>query len=136
MPIADVILKNKLVLLTHPPRKPPSKQKMQVTVLKNDCNIFSCLYISCQTRSGDLETFFMHEDQTTPPSLSSDQGSDNNVRKQLFTQKSCSMENIPPTMDSLVQHIKRVSYQANCWNRALYLDPCLPSPNRLGVAER
>ena len=38
------------------------------------------------------------------------------------------MENIPPTMGSLAQHIKRASYQANCWNRALYLDPCLPSP--------
>ena len=70
VPITDVIHKSKLVLLSHPPPKPPSKQKMQVTALKNDCNLFSCLYISCQTRSGDLETFFMHENQATPPSLS------------------------------------------------------------------
>ena len=66
-PITDVIHKNKLVLLSHPPLKPPSKQKMQVTALKNDCNLFSRLYISCQTRSGDLETFFMHENQAAPP---------------------------------------------------------------------
>ena len=48
VPITDVIHKNKLVLLSHPPPKPPSKQKMQVTALKNDCNLFSRLYISCQ----------------------------------------------------------------------------------------
>ena len=70
VPITDVIHKNKLVLLSHPPPKPPSKQNMHVTALKNDCNLFSRLYISCQTRSGDLETFFMHENQATPPSLS------------------------------------------------------------------
>ena len=70
-PISDVIPKNKLVLLSHPPTKPCSNQKMQVTALKNDCNLFSRLYISCQTRSGDLETFFMHENQAVPPSLSS-----------------------------------------------------------------
>ena len=70
VPIADVILKNKLVLLCHPTTKAPSKQKMQVTALKNDCNLFSRLYISCQTRSGDLETFLMHENQATPPLLS------------------------------------------------------------------
>ena len=69
-PITDVIPKNKLILLSHPPPKPPSKQKMKVTALKNDCNLFSRLYISCQTRSGDLETFFMHENQAAPPSLS------------------------------------------------------------------
>ena len=70
VPITDVFHKNKLVLLSHPPPKPPSKQKMQVTALKNDCILFSRLYTSCQTRSGDLETFFMHEYQATPPSLS------------------------------------------------------------------
>ena len=58
----------------------------------------------------------------------SDQVSVNDARKQLFTQKSRSMENILPTKGSIVQHIKHASYQANCWNRALCLDPCLPSP--------
>jgi len=67
--ITDVIPKHKLVLLSHPPPKPPSKQKMQVTALKNDCNLLSSLHISCQIRSGDLETFFMHENQVTSPSL-------------------------------------------------------------------
>ena len=69
-PITDVISKNKLTLLSHTPDKSPSKHKMQVAVLKNDCNLFSRLYISCQTRSGDLDVFFAHENQATPPSLS------------------------------------------------------------------
>ena len=38
--------------------------------LKNDCNLLSRLYISCQTRDGDSDTFFAHENQATPPSLS------------------------------------------------------------------
>ena len=43
----------------------------------------------------------------------SDQSSVNEARKQLFTQKSRSLENLPPTQAALVQHIKRASYQAN-----------------------
>ena len=43
---------------------------MQVAALKNDCALFSRLYVSCQTRDGDLDTFFTHENQAAPPSLS------------------------------------------------------------------
>ncbi len=70
VPITEVLPKNKLALFSSPPIKCPSKQKMQVSALKSDCNLFSRLYISCQTRNGDLATFFMHENQSTPPSLS------------------------------------------------------------------
>ena len=69
-PITEVLPKNKLALFSSPPVKCPSKQKMQVTALKSDCNLFSRLYIACQTRDGDLDTFFMHENQSAPPSLS------------------------------------------------------------------
>ena len=40
------------------------------TSLKNDCTLFSRLYIACQTRDGDLKEFFKHENQSYPPSLS------------------------------------------------------------------
>ena len=43
----------------------------------------------------------------------------NDARKQLFTQKSRSLENIPPTCAALKEHVKRASYQAYCWNQAL-----------------
>ena len=52
----------------------------------------------------------------------------NKARKQLFTQKSRSLESLPPTLAALEQHIRRVSYQSNCWNKALIADPDLPSP--------
>jgi hypothetical protein len=40
----------------------------------------------------------------------------NEARKKLFTQKSRTSENIPPTKAALEQHIKGTCYQANCWN--------------------
>ena len=56
----------------------------------------------------------------------------NDARKQLFTQKSRTLENIPPTQAALEQHIKRTCYQANCWNQALAKDPEMPEPSDWG----
>ena len=50
----------------------------------------------------------------------------NDVRRHLFTQKSRTLENIPPTQAALKQHIKRNCYQATCWKQALILDPDMP----------
>ena len=38
--------------------------------MKNDIALFSRLFIACQNRDGDLQQFFSHENQSTPPSLS------------------------------------------------------------------
>ena len=56
----------------------------------------------------------------------------NDARKQLFTQKSRSLENIPPTQAALKQHIKRVSYQAHCWSIAVIQIPEFLSPAEWG----
>lgn len=56
----------------------------------------------------------------------------NEARKHLFTQRSRSLENIPPTQDALRQHIKGAMYQANTWNLALVPRPFLPSPSDWG----
>ena len=69
-PVTDIIPKNKLPLFSRPPVKTQSRQKMQLSALKSDCNLFSRLYVSCQTRDGDLDQFFTHENQAAPPSLS------------------------------------------------------------------
>ena len=37
--------------------------------------------------------------------------------------KSRILENILPTQAAFRQHIKRASYQANCWNKALIPNP-------------
>ena len=38
--------------------------------MKSDCSLFSRLYIACQSRDGDLDQFFSHENQAAPSALS------------------------------------------------------------------
>ena len=70
--IADVIHRNNLKLFGCATKRKASKTKQQLTSLKYDVGLFSRLYISCQTRDGNLEEFFRHENQASPPSLSDD----------------------------------------------------------------
>ena len=37
------------------------------------------------------------------------------ARKEIFCQKGKTMERLPPTQDALLQHVKRVAYQAGIW---------------------
>ncbi|KAJ8037689.1 hypothetical protein HOLleu_18575 [Holothuria leucospilota] len=39
----------------------------------------------------------------------------NEARRELFCQKNRPMENIPPTLDALLQHSKRAAFQAGTW---------------------
>ena len=64
-PVTQTIPKNK-----WPPVKSKSKDKEQLAALKSDSGLFSRLYISCQTRDGDMDNFFSHENQAAPPALS------------------------------------------------------------------
>ena len=67
----DVIRRNKIQLFSSPPApKETTKDKMKIASLKSNCSLFSRLYISCQVREGDLDSFFTHENQSYPPSLS------------------------------------------------------------------
>ena len=43
---------------------------MKLSSLKNDCSLFSRLYVACQVRDGNLDDFFAHENHAFPPSLS------------------------------------------------------------------
>uniref|UniRef100_A0A1X7T7W9 Tesmin/TSO1-like CXC domain-containing protein n=1 Tax=Amphimedon queenslandica TaxID=400682 RepID=A0A1X7T7W9_AMPQE len=70
-PLSDPIKKNKLPLFSRPPTKEKSKSSLKVSSLKSDVSLFSRLYIACQSRDGDLDDFFCHENQSAPPSLSS-----------------------------------------------------------------
>ena len=56
----------------------------------------------------------------------------NDVRYWMFCQKGQRNENLPPTSDSLQQHMKRGNYQAYMWKKALEATQNLPSPNGLG----
>jgi hypothetical protein len=70
--ITDPLTKNKLTLFKHCAVRKRSAQSSKLAAIRNDCSLFSRLYIACQTRSGDLDSFFAHENQPAPPSLSSD----------------------------------------------------------------
>ena len=69
-PLSDTIKQNRFPLFGTQPVRNVSKQKQQITSLKQNCSLFSKLYISCQVRSGNLEEFFRHENQPCPQSLS------------------------------------------------------------------
>ena len=57
-------------LFNRPPKRTPSKATQMITSPKSDCALFSRLYIACQTRDGDLDNFFKHENHAYPPSWS------------------------------------------------------------------
>jgi hypothetical protein len=69
-PLSDILSKNKLPLFSAPHTKQQSKSKEQLTSLKTNCALFSRLYIACQARQGNLDSFFQHENQACPPSIS------------------------------------------------------------------
>ena len=71
-PLTDPITRSKLSFFTTSSQR-SSKATQQLSSMKRDCSLFSRMYISCQTRNGDLDEFFTHENQGCPPSLS-DQG--------------------------------------------------------------
>ena len=71
-PLNDVIKRNKFLLFTSGKGKSTSKSKQQLAYAKNDSELFSRLYIACQTRDGNLEEFFKHENRPYPLALSQD----------------------------------------------------------------
>ena len=57
----------------------------------------------------------------------------NEARREMFTQGSRTIENIPPTLNALIQHLRRAVYQAGyIWAQALESKPELPSPEHWG----
>ncbi len=88
----EVIHRNNLKLFGCATEKKVSKGKHQLITLKNDVELFSRLFISCQTREGNLEEFFHYENQAFPPSLSDGGKLHFGVKSDLLT----SLEAISP----------------------------------------
>ncbi|VDI60596.1 Hypothetical predicted protein [Mytilus galloprovincialis] len=69
--VFDKINRNKLPLIqTPPPAMKTSTADHKLITLKENCSLFSRLYIGCQSRDGNLDNFFRHENHAFPPSLS------------------------------------------------------------------
>lgn len=69
-PINDPIQQSKICLMSKTKIRSTSNLKTKLINLKNDCRLFSRLYIGSQNRDGDLDDFFSHENQPYPPSIS------------------------------------------------------------------
>ena len=66
----DNIKKNNLSLFRHKNSIVTSKSKKKIVNLTSDRQLFANLYVACQSRQGDLENFFSHENHSYPISLS------------------------------------------------------------------
>lgn len=60
----------------------------------------------------------------------------NEARKELFCQKSKSMEKLPPTKDALLQHSKRAAYQAGVWCTSEHSQQHTPNPEGWGWTQK
>ncbi|KAL8591566.1 hypothetical protein ACOMHN_055533 [Nucella lapillus] len=68
--VDDPIPRNKLKVFSTSTPRSQSKGQQQLASVKNDRELFARMYIGCQTRDGNLEEFFRHENQACPPALS------------------------------------------------------------------
>ena len=70
-PLFDTVKKNKVPLFSSPPAtKEKSSNKLKIASPKSNFSLFSCLYVSCQVRDGDLEGLLGHWNRSLPPLLS------------------------------------------------------------------
>ncbi|KMQ81601.1 hypothetical protein RF55_25812, partial [Lasius niger] len=60
----------------------------------------------------------------------------NEARKELFCQKTKSMEKLPPTKDALLQHSKRAAYQAGLWCTSEHSQQHAPNPEGWGWTQK
>ena len=60
----DPVRRNKLPLLSRKPTPDVNTSKSKLLSIKDDCKLFSRLFISCKSRLCDLDEFFMHRMRT------------------------------------------------------------------------
>lgn len=66
----DPIKSNNFVIFKEKPPARVSKAAQKYKLLKNDCQLFSRLFIGCTNRSSNLDEFFEYENQPFPISIS------------------------------------------------------------------
>ena len=64
------ISRNQLPLFSNQKPREVTKSKLQLEAVKNECSLFSKLYIASQVRDSNLDHFFQHENGPCPPALS------------------------------------------------------------------
>ena len=66
----STITKNKLKLYHSKNTIKTTKTKLYVSTLKERTKLYASLYVGCQSRQGNLQEFFSHENHEYPPSIS------------------------------------------------------------------
>ena len=66
VPITDPIKRNNLHLFSRPPVREKSRTHLHMSSLENNFSLFSRLYIASQIYHGDLDEFYLHENQACP----------------------------------------------------------------------
>ena len=95
--VTHVIPKNNILLFSQRRVTSKSKSQLHLASLQDDCDLLARLYVSCQSRSINLEDFFIHENHSYPPSLS-DHGNLRLGNKSDLLK--CLESNIDPVSDS------------------------------------
>ena len=98
--INDAIRRNKLKVFNTSTPGSVSKDKQHLASLRNDVALFSRHYIGCQTRDGNLEEFFRHENHTCPPALSDGESLHPSTKSDLlkcFEEFSSAQSEVPDT---------------------------------------
>lgn len=65
----EPIKRNNIKTFSKALKQTTTKKYSQTIQLKNDRELYSRLFVACQTREGNLDVFFAHENQSFPPSL-------------------------------------------------------------------
>ena len=68
--LEDKIQRNKNKIFTTQVTKKFNNGKMKLVEARQEIQLFSRLYIACQTRDSELNEFFSHENHAYPPALS------------------------------------------------------------------
>ena len=91
IPLNEAIPRNKFSLFGEKAKRNPSKNAGKLKTAKQDTRLFARLYIGCQFRDGDLEDFFAHENQSSPPAISENGKLQSGTKSDLIQ---CLMEEI------------------------------------------
>lgn len=68
--IHDTIKQTQLRIFKIKTQKKANKEKLKLAAANMDSNLFCRLFIACTARKGNIDEFFMHENNRYPPSLS------------------------------------------------------------------
>ena len=97
----DTLKRNDLSLFRQKHLLNMSKSKQKIATLNSERRLYANLYVACQSREGDLDNFFAHENHAFPDSIS----------EYGKLRKATSKSDFLQCMESLMLHMMHLTYQ-------------------------